>query len=188
MRASAIFVAIALCAAPGAADKKSPAGQGEDESVAISATLLSAEQVKQAVGTDFNNDFTVLDVRLTPKGGKPYPVHLEDFILRSEMTGDHSGPFVAAQIAGAGALNVARTYGNKPNPDTERSIEGTKLEMKDEEKPNAALDALKKKILAEKTTSEPVSGLLFFPLSKEKAKHLILSYKTPQSRLRLSFK
>ena len=181
-------IALALCAALLAADKKSPQGAAEDDSVAIAATLLSPEQVKDAVGSSLDNDFTVLEVRLSPKGGKPYAVRLEDFILRSESSGDHSGPFAAAQIAGAGALNVERKYGNRENPDSPRPLESTKLEMKDDDKPNPALDALKKKILAEKTVSAPVSGLLFFPLAKEKAKHLILSYKSPQSHLRLSFK
>jgi hypothetical protein len=185
---SLLVAALALCSALMAADKRSPQGTAEDESVAITATILSAEQIKEAVGSSFDNDYTVLDVHVTPKGGKPYTVHLEDFILRSESSGDHSGPFVAAQIAGAGALEVARTYGNKANPDSPRVIESTKVEMKNDEKPNAALDALKKKILAEKVVSGPVSGLLFFPLSKEKPKNLVLSYKTPQSKLRLSFK
>jgi hypothetical protein len=184
-----LFAILALYAVLGAADKKSPQGQAEDESVAITATLLSAEQLKQAVGSDFDNNYTVLDVRVVPKGGKPYLVHLDDFILRSEASGEHSGPFlVAGQIAGAGALVVERTYGNKPNPDSPRVIESTKVEMKDDDKPNPALDILKKKMLSEKTVSEPVSGLLFFPLTKEKAKNLILSCKTPQSKLRLSFK
>jgi hypothetical protein len=43
-------------------------------------------------------------------------------------------------------------------------------------------------MLTEKTVSEPVSGLLFFPLTKEKAKNLVLSCKTAQSKLRLSFR
>jgi hypothetical protein len=182
------IVALALCTVLVAADKKSPQGAAEDESVAVTATVLSPEQVKDAVGSSFDNDFTVLDVHLAPKGGKPYAVHLDDFILRSEASGDHSGPFAAAQIAGAGALDVERKYGNRENPDSPRPLEGTKLEMKDDDKANPALDALKKKILPEKVVSGPISGLLFFPLSKEKSKHLILSYKTPQSHLRLSFK
>jgi hypothetical protein len=178
-----------LSASLTAADKKSPQGQGEDESVAISATLLSPEQLREAVGSDFDNNYIVLEVRVAPKGGKPYLVHLDDFILRSESSGEHSGPFLmASQIAGAGALVVERTYGNKANVDSPRPLTGTKVEMKDDAKPDPALDALKKRMLSEKTTSEPVSGLLFFPLAKEKPKNLILSCKTPQSRLRLSFR
>jgi len=184
-----IFASLILCAVLLAADKKSPQGRGEDESVVITATLLSPEQLREAVGSDFGNNYTVLDVRLAPKGDKPYPVHLDDFILRSESSGEHSGPFAyASQIAGAGALVVEQTYGNKQNVDSPKILEGTKVTMKDDAKGDAALDALEKKMLTVKTVSEPVSGLMFFPLTKEKPKNLILSYKTPQSKLRLSFK
>jgi hypothetical protein len=184
------FLYLAICAALRAADKKSPQGQVEDDSVSIAATLLSAEQVREAVGTDFDNNYIVVNVGIAPKGRMPYVVTLDDFILRSEASGDHSAPFLSAgQIAGAGALVVERSYGNRSNPDLPRPLEGTKLEMKADEKGNPALDALKKKMLAAKTTTEPVSGLLFFPLnSKEKAKNLILSCKTPHSKLRLAFK
>jgi hypothetical protein len=184
-----LISAVVLCAALSAADKKSPQGHEEDESVAITATLLSPQQLIDAVGSDFDNNYTVLDVRVTPKGGKPYLVHLDDFILRSESSGEHSGPFLAAsQIAGAGVLVVKHTYGNRVNADSPKPLEGTKLEMKDDAKADPALDALKKKMLAESTVTDPVSGLLFFPLTKDKPKNLILSYKTPQGKLRLSFK
>jgi hypothetical protein len=188
MRFRHLALAVAISGVLLAADKKSPVGSGADESVALTATILSADQIKEAVGTSFNGDYTVLEVHLTPKGDKPYAVHLDDFILRSAATGDHSGPFAASQIAGAGALNIERKYGNRENPDSPRPLESTKLEMKDDDKANPALDALKKKILADKVVSGPVSGLLFFPLSKEKPKNLILSYKSLQSHLRLSFK
>jgi len=184
------FVAFALCATPSvAADKKSPEGQAEDESVAITATVLSPDQLKQAVGSAFDNNYIVLDVHLTPKGGKPYLVHLDDFILRSEQSGEHSGPFLnASQIAGSGALVVERTYGKRVNADSPRPLDGTKVTMKDGEKADPALDALGKSMLSEKTVTEPVSGLLFFPLNKEKPRNLVLSYKTPASKLRLNFK
>jgi len=189
MRIRGILTAVAFCAVLCAADKKSPQGHGEDESVAITATVVGPEELRDAFATDFNNNYTVLEVRVAPKGDKPYLVHLDDFILRSESSGEHSGPFlVASQIAGAGALVVERTYGRKQNIDSPAPIESTKVKMKDDVSADPALDALKKKMLNEKTVTEPVSGLLFFPLAKEKAKNLILSYQTPQSRLRLSFK
>jgi hypothetical protein len=182
------FAALAFCGALLAGEKKAPQGHVEDDGVAITATFINLEQVKQMFGSDFDGNFTVLDVTVTPKGGKPYAVRLDDFILRSESSGDHSAPMVAGQIAGAGALVVERTYGNRPNADSSRPIEGTKIQVKDDAKSNPAFDALKQKILIEKTTAEPESGLLFFPLSKEKPKNLILSCKTPASKLRLSFK
>jgi hypothetical protein len=187
-RVSAGLATLALCGGLWAGEKKAPQGRAEDDSVAITATVVSLDQVKQMFGSDFDGNFTVLDVTLAPKGGKPYTVRLDDFILRSESNGDHSGPLAAGQIAGAGALVVERTYGNRPNADSSRPIEGTKIQVKDDEKSNPAFDALKQRILSEKTISEPESGLLFFPLSKEKPKNLILSYKSPASKIRLSFR
>jgi len=83
---------------------------------------------------------------------------------------------------------VERTYADRPNADSARQIAGTKIQIKDDAKSNPAFEALKQRILIEKTTAEPESGLLFFPLSKEKPKNLILSCKTPTSKLRLSLK
>jgi hypothetical protein len=185
-----VFACLALTALVAGADRKPPRGQVEDDAVTITATLLNSDQLRQSVGTDFDNNYVVLDVHIAPKGGMPYAVTLDDFILRSESSGDHSGPFLSAgQIAGAGALVVERSYGNRSNPDSPRPLEGTKLEMKPDAKGDAALDALKKKMLASKTVTEPVSGLLFFPLNpKEKAKNLVLSCKTPHSKLRLEFR
>ena len=94
----------------------------------------------------------------------------------------------AGQIAGTGEMVVERTYGNRANADSQRPIAGTKIEIKDDTKPGSAFEVLKQKILAEKNITEPESGLLFFPLSKEKPKNLILSYKSPASRIRMSFK
>lgn len=182
------FLALAVCHSVTAGEKKAPQGRGEDASVVVTATVIGTDQVRQMFGSDFDNNYTVLDVTISPKDGKPYAVSLDDFILRSESSGAHTGPLAAEQIAGAGALVVERVYGNRPNVDSARPIEGTKIQVKDDEKSDPALDALKQKILVEKTTAAPESGLLFFPLSKEKPKNLILSYKTPAGKLRLSFK
>jgi hypothetical protein len=179
---------VAICSTVTAGEKKAPQASAEDDSVAITATIVSTEQVRQIFGSDFNNNYTVLDVTVSPKGGKPYDVRLDDFILRSESSLDHSGPLAAGQIAGTGELVVQRTYGNRANVDSQRPIEGTKVQVKDDAKADPAFEILKKRIMVEKSTTEPESGLLFFPLSKEKPKHLVLSYKTPASRLRMTFK
>ncbi len=186
--AAITLLAINLSGSAQAKEKKDPQGSVEDDSVAITATLLSPEEIKETFGTEFDNNFTAISVNIAPKGGKPYEVRLDDFILRSESSGEHSGPLVAGEIAGQGAIVVQRLYGNRPNADSARPIEGTKVQVKEDGKANPALAALKQKILAEKSTEEPESGLLFFAISKEKPKNLILSCKTPQSKLRLSFK
>jgi hypothetical protein len=171
-----------------AGEKKAPQGRVEDASVTITATVVSTAELTQMFGTDFSNNYTVLNVNIAPKGDKPYDVRLDDFILRSESSLEHSGPLAAGQIAGAGAMVVARTYNDRPNAESSRTIAGTKIEIKDDAKADPALDELKKKILIEKSITEPESGLLFFPLSKEKPKNLVLSCKTAASKLRLTFK
>jgi hypothetical protein len=50
------------------------------------------------------------------------------------------------------------------------------------------LEKLKLKILAEKSIGAPVTGLLFFPLEKEKPKSLELIYTTPSGKIRMKFK
>lgn len=188
MKSVAILTAV-ICIAALGADKKSPQGRGEDDAVAVTGTILSPEQIKQAVGSDFNGDYIVIDVTISPKGGKPYQVHLDDFILRSEASGEHTGPFNSpSQIAGSSTMQVTRSYGNRANPDSPQPLEGTKIQIKNDDKTDPTLEPLKKRMLAEKVITEPVSGLLFFSFSKEKPKNLILSYKTPASHLRLSFK
>lgn len=184
----ACSVSLLACALLFAADKKPARGSAEDDNVSIAATILGPDQVKQAVGSNFGNDFTVLQITVTPKGGKEAGIHLDDFLLRSVSDGDHSGPLAASQIAGDGALVVSRTYAPRTGPDSPPILAGTKVEMKEGGGQPETLEALKKRILAEKTITEPESGLLFFPLEKEKAKNLVLTYTTPQGKLRMQFK
>ena len=56
------------------------------------------------------------------------------------------------------------------------------------DKPNPLLDVLKQKVLPEKETEAPVSGLLYFPMEKQKLKDLELWYRTPEGKLVLQFK
>ena len=49
------------------------------------------------------------------------------------------------------------------------------------------LAVLKEKILPEKETDVPVSGLLYFPMEKQKMKDLELIYTTPEGKLLLRF-
>jgi len=190
-------------AAAVAGDKKLPSGDASNDVVEATGVVLDAEHLDETFGSNFGNMFTVIEMTLTPKGGKPLEVHLDDFLLRSSQTGDHSAPFAAAQIAGQGTLVVHQT------DQTGRSKGGfsgglggiymggmgsaapppeAKTEIKNSQKRDPLLDVLKRKIMAEKSISEPVTGLLFFPLEKEKAKNLELTYTTPSGKLRMKFK
>jgi hypothetical protein len=187
-----------------AKEKKLPSGEAANDLVAITGTALDSEQLKQIFGSDFGNGYSVIEVTLTPKGGKPLDIHLDDFLLRSDQTGEHTGPLLAAQIAGQGALVVRRGDGPKSKggfsggfggimmgggamgPPT--AVDNTKVEVKESTEADPMLSILKRKILAEKTISEPVTGLLFFPLDKERPKHLALVYTTSAGKLRMQFR
>jgi hypothetical protein len=196
-----IAAALLLSVVVWARDKKLPSGDASNELVDAAGAVLDEDQLQQTFGTDFGKIFTVVEMTLTPRGDKPLDVHLDDFLLRSE-TGEHSGPLAAAQIAGQGTLVVhqngnqtGRTKGGwsmggiigggmgsaEPPPES-------KTEIKNSEKRDPILDVLKRKILAEKSISAPVTGLLFFPLEKEKPKNLELIYTTPSGKLRMKFK
>ncbi len=193
--AVALSLCLVLCAAARSGEKRLPAGIAANDMVSIAATCLDSEQLKETFGTDFDNMFSVIEVTMTPKGGKALEVHLDDFLIRSEQTGAHGGPLAASQIAGQDALVVHQGDGPKkkgsgvswggmggimmggggsapPPPET-------KTEMKNGDKRDPLLDVLKRKILTEKPASETVTGLLFFSLDKEKPKNLVLIYTTP---------
>ena len=200
-----VAVALVLCACTVvlARERKLPVGEAANESASVSATVFDAEQLRQAVGSDFKNDYIVIEVTVHPKTSGPYAIRLDDFVLRSEMSADHSGPLLAGQIAGTGMLVVktedpggkrkggfsAGIGGGMIGSGNVGGVETTTSEMKDGTAGSSLLDVLKEKILVEKPTSTPVTGLLFFPLdSKEKSKYLNLLCTTPGGVLRIKFK
>jgi len=185
-----------------AAEKKLPAGDVANDSVELKAVVLDAEHLQQTFGTDFGGAFVVVEVTLTPKSGKPLDVHLDDFLMRSEQTGEHTGALAASQIAGSSSLVVQQTaegrsktsgYGGfggvgvGSSPGMPAAV-SNKVEAKNSDKKDPLLDVLKRKILADKTTTQPVTGLLFFPMEKEKVKHLEMTYSAKQDRLKVRFK
>jgi hypothetical protein len=186
-----------------ARDHKLASGEAANEAVSMTATVYDAEQVKESVGTGFDQDYIVLELKMHPKTPAPYDVKLDDFILRNENSGEHSGPLAAGQIAGSGML-IVKTDGSANQRKGGFSVgiggmmggpggggggETRSVEMKDDTPGGSQLDVLKKKILAEKPVTADASGLLFFPMNaKEKPKNLNLQVKTPAGVLRIKFK
>src|SRR5258708_38232149 len=104
-----LLVVLLLSAAAAARDRKLPSGEASNEAVAVIATALNDDEMQQIFGSDFDHNYAVVEVTLTPKGGKPFDVHPDDFLLRSDQTGSHSGPLAASQIAGSETLVVHQT-------------------------------------------------------------------------------
>ncbi len=182
-------------------------GQGANGAVSIDATLYAdPESVKKAVTDDLGSHYIVVRVKLTPKAGT-IPVQLDDFLLKTDKDGERSRPYAPTQIAGQGVLVVTQvtsggggghsqaadpTYGGLPpsgggfgNAASTTAAQG---KMKQEEKENPLVKTLADRMLPEKEISESVTGLLYFPMEKQKVKDLELSYTTPMGKLVVRFK
>jgi len=198
-----IALALAVCGAALAGEKRLASGQNGNEAVMVSADVLDSDHLKQIFGTDFENGFVVLEVTLTPRGGKPFEVHLDEFLLRSEQTGEHSAALAPSQIAGTGTLVVHQGGEQRSKTGISGGFGGIfmggdamgpgvadpgKAEIKNGEKKDPLLDVLKRKMLPEKPVEDTVTGLMFFPLEKEKPKNLNLTVTTPAGKLRMKFK
>ena len=186
-------------------------GSVQNEKLEISATIMPNDQVNHAFEYDFQEHFTVIEVRVTPKG-VPIDLKLDDFTLRTDKDGEKSTPFAASQIGGVGALVINRAKeNNQQQPRSQNNLPhipgltGRKKDKKTEAAPSkpeppapkvlsdAEAKALKTKlatrILPEKNSADASSGLLFFSLEKQKVKDLELLYTTStKEKLRLRFK
>jgi hypothetical protein len=217
MRLTACILTLAALGA--AADKKPLTVQGANDKASLSATLFNdKESITQELGAALESGFIVVRVEVTPKGG-PLAVARDDFLLRSYKDGQKSGPFHPSQIAGNAALVISSRgrggpisteqggpvwgpigTGGRPRrlPGSSSTVGGggsgadeaqATLSQGADKKEDPLLAALKAKILEEKETREPLSGLLYFSLDgKHKDKDLVLQYDGPGRRLILEFK
>jgi hypothetical protein len=180
---------------------------------------LEKQDVKDAVGAEMPPYIVAVEVTVRPKGGQPLKIFADDFLLHCYSDGQKSGPFAPTQIAGKGGLtlvsreNSAGTFmGNQNGPvwggigggrpqrlpgndtgvgnatATTTSTEAQETDAK-KEKDNPLLTILKQKAMVEGESSEPVKGLLYFPLEgKKKAKDLAIQYNGMGGKLILEFK
>jgi hypothetical protein len=216
MRSILIFLLSAAFAC--AAEKGPSVAQASNDGVALTATVFTArDEVREQLGSDLDGYFIVVKVVLSPKDGKPLAISLDDFLLRSYKDGQKSQPFAPTQIAGRGSLVVSSTGGGGMGADqggpvwggpgmggpqrlpgqnggfgsTTSDTSSAKATVSDggKQKEDPILAVLKEKILTEKKTTEPVSGLLYFSLEgKHKPKDLVLQYNNPSGKLTLTFK
>jgi hypothetical protein len=199
---------------PGAAEKKLPIDQTSNDVLEVSATpIIDKDQIRQELGSDLGGDIVVVRVQLRPVSDKPVKVSLDDFLLVSTKDGQRALPYAPSQIAGDMALVLtpqgARNAGIGANKGPRwsggagplgfpgggvgntagTSTVDTKVETVHSDKPNPLLAVLKDKVLQEKETNEPISGLLYFQMiGKLKAKDLELHYKGPAGQMALRFR
>jgi hypothetical protein len=196
-----------------AADKKVPpaTARGENLDLILNVTLYDdPASVKELLGTDLDGHYMVADVKVDPKFGKEILIDRADFVLRTYKDGEKATPFAPSQIAGTGAviLSHGKSEGaaspgmvldgpvvlrggalgaSKPGDSAgEPAKAAPEPESAGKESPLKKL--LSEKILPEKKTEQPVSGLLYFPLEKQKRKDLELTYGGRENRITLRFK
>ena len=215
-RIAILALCLPLVAAAGSNNKEPPTGQAGNDSVTISATLYQGKDaVRQLLGSDLGGYFLVVKLEMTPKGAKPLAIDRDDFLLRSYNDGQKCQPYAPSQIAGRASLAVVPVGGGEVSarqggpvfgapgmggqrlPGQEVGVGSTngppeiqaKVDDTSGAKDDPLLKLLKAKILPEKKTSDPVSGLLYFALDgKHKAKDMALQYKTPSGLLTVEFR
>lgn len=201
-----------------AADKdKKIVGKGSNDLVEIVASpILSRDEMKSKFGTDLDGNYIFVNVTLTPRL-QDVTISRDDFLLRTDKDGERSTPFAPSQIAGSAVLVVSSTggkgamvgedrgpiWGGMPgSTDRPRRMgtDGGAIGNSSESSAQAAIQSadrkedpvmkvLEEKILPEKQTHDPVSGLLYFPLSiKQKVKHLELVYTSKDGKVAVRFK
>jgi hypothetical protein len=208
-------LALIMAAALAASQSKKPAeARGENESVVINASVYAdREAVKELLGDDLGGYYIVLAVEVTPRFGKEVNISRDDFELKTDKDGEHTTPFAPSQIAGRGALVIRETGGGGAAAEPSGPVwgipgtapirlpgQGTNLgstagpgatqatvHSGRKEKPNPLLGLLQRKELPEGKTSRPVSGLLYFPMDKQKAKDLELRYNVPDDKIVMRF-
>ena len=203
-----------------AGKKEADPGHAANALIDIQATaIIDRQAIKSQLGSDFDGQFTLVQITVTPKGEHPLWVHLDDFLLRSEKDGVRSTPFAPSQIAGQGGMvlhevQISRSgplgdsggpiWGGVPGTGTRPqqlpmgggaagngaggSAAEAKMSSNGKEKIDPMLATLKAKVLPEKETAKPLSGLLYFPLEKQKLKDLELDYSGPAGPLKIRFR
>ena len=195
-----------------AADKKSPSSaRGENQDLILTVTLFDdPAAVKQLLGTDLDGHYMVADVKVEPKYGKEVLIDRADFVLRTYKDGEKATPFAPSQIAGTDAVILSQTKG--PGAASPGMVLGGPMVLRggalgagtpgdsdggqvkatpqtgSHEKESPLKKLLADRILSEKKTDQPISGLLYFPLEKQKRKDLELTYGGRENRITLQFK
>jgi hypothetical protein len=192
--------------------------RGENESVVITATLYARPgAVKEVLGSDLGGHYIVIAVQVTPRFGKEVAINRDDFLLKTDKDGERSGPFAPSQIAGRGAMVIRQTggaggsgmhdndgpvvggYPGSIGPPRKLGGDGVgnagaaagaeaKTRSGSHEKEDPMLGVLKQKELPETKTVKPVSGLLYFPMEKQKAKDLELRFAASDDKITMRFR
>lgn len=191
-------------------------GENDDLTLTVTLHT-DKEDIQQLVGDELGGHYFVAEVKIQPKYGKTVTVDHDDFLLRSNADNDNSHPFAPSQVAGTGAIIISKTrktvsaqedpnFGGPPiygpmggypmgYPGAGVNIGGgsadvdaNKATVKEGTGKETPLEkSLAAKELPEKKTDQPISGLLYFAMEKQKIKNLQLEYGGKENRIVLHF-
>jgi hypothetical protein len=192
-------------------EKDFTSGVAENRVVSITATpYMERSEVTQAAGADLGQYVTAVQVTVQPKAGK-LRIDRDDFTLLTFKNGERTTPLAPSELGSRADITVKGLQVGPDGPLADHHTPlwsvggmsttqtGTKTapapttvanDNKDGsyKKKDPLVELLKQKVLPEKETDQPVSGLLLFNLEKQKLKDLELIYKTSEGPLKVRFK
>jgi hypothetical protein len=212
MRCCAVLTAsLAFSLAVYAAKKPQPIedGMASDPNVSIKATVYAdPATIQELLGNTLDGHYIVIKIDITPN--KKFLIDHDNFLLRTNKDGERAKPYEPTQIAGDGALVVSNAQdeqqGNKKNrgsgvtmggmggimggssPGVPVSTAPTKVVLQSASgNKSPMVKTLEDHMLPQKEVEQPTSGLLYFPMEKQKVKDLELFVTTPSGKLDIRF-
>ncbi|MBS1855055.1 MAG: hypothetical protein JST11_06805 [Acidobacteria bacterium] len=203
-----LLALLAVSLAWTAPKKVTGAGRGENEDIILNVTVYADPQsVKEILGDDLGGHYIVAQVNVQPKYGKEVSIDPDDFVLRTDHNGDKTGPLAPNQIAGRGALVLTSVSGERGAGNDEPVHSWTlggivgagsapvnpggysgKAAMQQSDRDNPIKKVLEAKQLPAGKLDKPLSGLLYFPMEKQKLKDLEMIYGAKETRISIRFK
>lgn len=211
MQARTLF-ALALCVTLHAAKKPQPIedGVGSDASISIKATVYTdPASIRELLGDSLGGHYIVIRADLTPN--KKFTIDHDNFLLRTDKDGERSHVYSPTQIAGDGSLVITTTedidkangkksssggglsiggmgggMGSSPGMvGTPKPVSATMKQATGEKNP--LVQTLSARMLPQLDIDQPTSGLLYFPMEKQKVKDLELIVTTPTGKIHIRF-
>ena len=210
MRLRFAILLLALPLTLQAAKKPQPVqdGMASDPNVSIKAAVYAdPASVQELLGDSLGGHYIVIKIDLTPNV-KTFTIDHDNFLLRTDKDGERSHVYEPTQIAGDGALVITTTDDEKTekkkgssgimmggmgggmgsSPGMVQSAKPVAATMKDATgETNPVLKTLTAKMLPQKDVDQPTSGLIYFPMEKQKVKDLELIVTTPSGKLSIRF-
>jgi hypothetical protein len=214
MKQARTLLALALCVSLHAAKKPQPIEQGVASNADVSikaAVYADPANIHELLGDSLGGHYIVIKVDLTPN--KKFTIDHDNFLLRTDKDGERSHVYEPTQIAGDGALVITTTEdidkanGKKGNGSsglsmggmgmgggmgsspgmvgTPRPVSATMKQATGEKSP--LVQTLTARMLPQVDIDQPTSGLLYFPMEKQKLKDLELIVTTPSGKLNIRF-